>query len=128
MPPSPPPRPLFPGGTARLALVAGLFALAALPGCATGGKPVRHAGLNRDTPRNAYEYMKAMVEATQVAAEWQAFSPGFKRRLSEQVGRTVDVGDYSHARATIASNATKEIKLLLASEFVEEKMLSDDVA
>ena len=99
-----------------------------LVGCATGGKPVRQTGLNRDTPRDTYEYVKAMVEATQVTAEWQAFSPGFKRRLSEQVGRTVDLSDYGRARATIASNATKEMKLVLSSEFVAEKLLSENVA
>lgn len=112
---------------ASAALFGSLFA-SPLGGCATGGKPVRQTGLHRDTPSATYEYLKAMVEATQVAAEWQTFSPGFKRRLSEQVGRTVDLSDYGRARATIASNATKEMKLVLSSDLVGEKMLSENVA
>jgi hypothetical protein len=89
---------------------------------------VREVGLNRATPAATYEYLKAMVGANQVDAEWHSFSPGFKRRLSERAGRNVDVGDYGHARATIASNATKEIAMLLSSELVSEEKLSDSVA
>lgn len=99
-----------------------------LVGCAIRGQPVREVGLNRLTPHATFDYLKAMAAANQVEAEWSTFSPGFKRRLSEQVGRNVDVGDYAQARATIASNSTKEMRLLLDAEFVGEKQLSDEVA
>jgi len=89
--------------------------------------PVRDIGLDRATPRRAYEYLKAMVAANQVEAEWRSFSPGFKRRLSEQAGRTIDLGDYAHARATIASNSTKEIRLILESDVVAERAVTDDL-
>lgn len=113
------------------ALLVGSLGAAApvLTGCASPNRqPITQIGLNRETPKDAYEYLKAMVEASQVEAEWRSFSPGFKRRLSDQVGRNVDIGDYSHARATVASNARKELKLLLESEFVSQQMLSDSVA
>ena len=100
----------------------------ALAGCTVKGEPVRAIGLSRDTPRKTYEYVRAMIGANQVEAEWRSFSPGFKRRLSERVGRNVDIGDYSHARATIAGNDTKQIKMLLESEFVSEEYLSEDLA
>ncbi len=112
----------------RPGLAALLLAALALAGCSVKSDPVRAVGLSRETPRKTYEYMKAMVAAMQVEAEWRTFSPGFKRRLSERVGRNVDVGDYSHARATIAGNDTKEIELLLESEYVSEEFLSEDVA
>lgn len=103
-------------------------AVIALAGCAVRGQPVREVGLNRLSPHATFDYLKAMVAANQVEAEWATFSPGFKRRLSEQVGRNVDVGDYAQARGTIASNSTKEMRLILDAEFVSEKMLSDEVA
>ncbi|MCC7138175.1 MAG: hypothetical protein IT460_07070 [Planctomycetes bacterium] len=109
-----------------VALVAGLVGLAA---CSTPKrKPVDTVGLHRDTPRAAFEYLRAMVAAEQPEAEWRVFSPAFKRRLSEQVGRTVDIGDYVQARSTIATNARKEIQMLLESEVVEEQASSDKVA
>jgi hypothetical protein len=90
-------------------------------------QPVNEIGLDRSSPRKAYEYLKAMVRANQVEAEWRAFSPGFKRRLSEQAGRTIDIGDYAHARATIASNSTRGISLILDSEVLDERRVSDDL-
>src|SRR5262245_36419212 len=121
-PASPPPlHPLarvgVPAARSALALVLAM----ALAGCAVRAQPVREIGLDRSTPRKAYEYLKAMVRANQVEAEWRSFSPAFKRRISERAGRTIDIGDYSHARATIASNATKEIGLILDSEIVDER-------
>ena len=98
-------------------------------GCASPThRPVTQVGLSRETPKDAYEYLKAMIGANQVEAEWRSFSPGFKRRLSEQVGRNVDVGDYSQARATIASNSTKQIQMVLESEYVSDRALSENVA
>jgi hypothetical protein len=91
-------------------------------------QPVREVGLSRDTPKKTYEYLIAMVRANQVDAEWRTFSPGFKQRLAQRAGRNVDVGDYSHARATIASNETKEMRLLLDSEYVGERAVSENQA
>jgi hypothetical protein len=109
----------------RAALVSALL----VAGCATPPhRDVTQVGLHRQTPTGAFAYLKAMVAANQVEAEWHAFSPGFKRRLAEQAGRHVDLADYSHARATIASNSTAEIGMLLQSEVVSEQRLSDDVA
>src|SRR5207249_4728741 len=85
-------------------------------------------GLNRDTPAAAFEYLRAVVAAEQPEAEWKVFSPGFKRRLSQQVGRTVDVADYVQARTTVARNSRAEIQLLLASDVVKSQPLSDRVA
>ncbi len=105
------------------------LAAAAAGGCSTPSRrPVTTVGLSRVTPRGAYEYLKAMVEAEQPEAEWRCFSPGFKRRLATQVGRNVDIGDYVHARSTVATNSRPEMRLLLESEFVSEEMLSDKVA
>lgn len=114
------------------ALRGGLVAAVLLPPLAACSTPkreaVRDASLNRESPRAAYEYLKAMVRAEQPEAEWNAFSPGFKRRLSEQVGRTVDVGDYVQARSTVATNRRKEIQLLLESDVVSEKAAGEKVA
>lgn len=117
----------------RDGLVAAALALTPLTlplaGCATPKREaVRDATLNRETPRAAYDYLKAMVRAEQPEAEWNAFSPAFKRRLSQQVGRTIDVGDYVQARSTVATNKRKEIQLLLESEFVAEKPAGDKVS
>lgn len=124
-----PPQPSVPrhgpsrGWILALALVAG-----GLPACASKPKPVDMATVSRSSPRQAYEYLKTMIAANQTANEWATFSPGFKRRISEQAGRNVDVGDYSLARSTIASNSNKNIQLILESRFVAEKLLSEDVA
>lgn len=119
--PLPPRRPLFP--------VLAIAALVVLPGCARDRKPDRPVGaMDRSTATHAYEWLKAAVAAKQVDLEWRALSPGFKRRLSEQAGRTVDIGDYAHARATFASNSTKEIAMLLSSEVVSERSISPDLA
>jgi hypothetical protein len=69
-----------------------------------------------------------MVAAEQPEAEWKVFSPGFKRRLSQQAGRTVDVADYVQARSTIATNKRREIALLVEADVVREQALSDRVA
>ncbi len=125
----PPPPPFLRRAPAPLLALALALCSAPLGACAgPKARPVTQVGLSRDTPEKAYEYLKAMVAANQVEAEWQAFSPGFKRRLSSQAGRNVDLGDYSMARATIASNSTKELQLLLSSELAGTQMLSDDVA
>jgi hypothetical protein len=109
----------------RLLVTLGLAAASAA--CAVKSQPVNEIGLDRSSPAKAYEYLKTMVRANQVEAEWRAFSPGFKRRLSEQAGRTIDIGDYAHARATIASNSTRGIALILESEVVDERRVSDDL-
>jgi hypothetical protein len=125
-PASPPPlRP--PATVRRLGLLGALGLAATLGACSVKATPVNEIGLDRSSPRRAYEYLKAMVRANQVEAEWRAFSPGFKRRLSEQAGRTIDIGDYAHARATIASNSTHGIAMILDSEVVDEKVVSPDL-
>jgi len=111
------------GRILALALLSGAFAA-----CASKPKPVDMATVSRSTPRQAYEYLKTMIRANQTSNEWATFSPGFKRRISEQAGRNIDVGDYSLARSTIASNSNKNIELILESQFVAEKLLSEDVA
>jgi hypothetical protein len=113
-----------------LALPALALVLApALAGCSTPERrEVTRVGLTRETPSKAYGYLKAMVAAGQVEEEWKCFSPGFKRRLSQQAGRTVDVGDYVQARSTIAGNGTREVRQILESELEGERLLSEDVA
>lgn len=112
----------------RVAVVALGLAAVLAPACATKAKPVDTTRLSKSSPRQAYEYLKTMIAANQHALEWASFSPGFKRRLSEQAGRNVDVGDYTLARSTIASNSNRNIQLILASEYVKDAALSDDVA
>jgi len=115
--------------TLRGGLVAAVLAFSPLAACSTPKREaVRDATLNRESPRAAYEYLKAMVRAEQPEAEWNAFSPAFKRRLSQQVGRTIDVGDYVQARSTVATNKRKELQLLLESEVVGDKAAGGDVA
>lgn len=120
-----------------IALLFGRFVPTALVACALAGGPVGCAGkakpvdttnLSKGSPRQAYEYLKTMIAANQHALEWASFSPGFKRRISEQAGRNVDVGDYALARSTIAGNSNKNIELILASEYVSDRALSADVA
>jgi hypothetical protein len=102
---------------------------AALAACAAPQRrEVNRVGLTRETPREAFAYLKAMVEAGQLEEEWKCFSPAFKRRLSQQAGRTVDVGDYVQARSTIAGNGTREVQQVLESEVEGERMLSENVA
>jgi hypothetical protein len=106
-----------------------LLLAAGLAACAgPQRREVERVGLSRETPAKAYEYLKAMVEAGQVEEEWKCFSPGFKRRLSQQAGRTVDVGDYVQARSTIAGNGTREVRQILESELGGERLLSENVA
>jgi hypothetical protein len=106
--------------------LAGMLVVAA---CATPKrKEVTQVGLNRDTPVATFEYLRAMVAAEQPEAEWKVFSPGFKRRLSQQVGRNVDVADYVQARSTIATNAKSDIRLLLEAEVMQSQTLSARVA
>jgi hypothetical protein len=118
----PPPR--------RLACAALALLLApALAGCsAPQRREVNQVGLSRETPSEAYAYLKTMVAAGQVEEEWKSFSPSFKRRLSQQAGRTVDVGDYVQARSTLAGNGSREVRQILESELGGERLLSEDVA
>jgi hypothetical protein len=127
MPPAPPPPPVPPAPPRLARLLLATLALAASAACSVRAQPIREIGLDRSSPRRAYDYLKAMVRANQVEAEWRSFSPGFKRRLSEQAGRTIDIGDYAHARATIASNSTRGIGLILESEVVDERVISPDL-
>src|SRR5262245_46153613 len=114
----------------RLAVAAVAVSLAAaLAGCATPKRrEVNTVGLNRDTPSATFEYLRSMVAAEQPEAEWKVFSPEFKRRLSQQAGRTVDVADYVQARSTFATNKRKEIALLVEATVVREQAQSDRTA
>lgn len=118
-----------PSRPALACVVLALLLAPALAGCAgPQRREVTRVGLTRETPSKAYEYLKSMVAAGQVEEEWKSFSPSFKRRLSQQAGRTVDVGDYVQARSTIAGNGTREVRQILESELEGERLLSDDVA
>lgn len=121
------PAALLPHRLLPLALVASTL-LCGPVGCAGKAKPVDTTNLSKASPRQAYEYLKTMIAANQHALEWASFSPGFKRRISDQAGRNVDVGDYTLARSTIASNSNKNIKLILESEYLSDRALSSDVA
>lgn len=85
--------------------------------CATP-TPVKEVGLNRETPEATYDYFKAMARNNQWAGEFSVFSPNFKSMLNQQAGRVVDLGDYSTARQTIASNGTSEMQMLLNSQLM----------
>ncbi len=98
-----------------------------LAGCATP-QPVSQVGLNRDTPQATYEYFRAMARANQWAGEWSVFSPHFKQALNQEVGRVVDLGDYTTARQTIAGNGNADMQLLLQSQLVNVRMLAPDRA
>jgi hypothetical protein len=99
-----------------IALASGLvLSLAACGGTPT---PVTQVGLNRDTPEATYEYFKAMVRANQYAAEWSVLSPNAKRQANQLAGRNVDLGDYSTARQTIATNSQGDMAALLNSQLV----------
>ncbi len=71
------------------------------------------AGLSRETPEATYEYFKTMARNNQWANEWAVFSPNFKRMINQEAGRNVDVGDYSTARQTIATNNQADMQMLL---------------
>lgn len=110
-------------GTRRVATA--LLALAApllLGGCFLFNNakptPVNQVNLNRQTPKATYEYFKAMATNNQWAAEWDVFSPNFKRLVNQSVGRNVDSGDYNLARQTLAANNTQEMQMLIGSTWV----------
>lgn len=125
-PSSAPPAPR--AATPLAPLLAGL-AVALLTGCATPKREaVRETGRSRSTPRGTYEYLRDLVKAEQPEMEWATYSPAFKRRLSQQVGRTIDVGDYVQARSTVATNRRKEIQLFLESEFASERADGEDAS
>ena len=98
-----------------------LLATGLLGGCGLFGSPnsarsvERRLTLNRETPEGTYEYFKEMAARGEFGAEWDTFSPNFKRMLNQAVGRNVDVADYNLARQTIATNSQKDMQLLLAS-------------
>lgn len=52
----------------------------------------------KPTPEQTVEALKRAVARGDRAGEWATLSPGFKLRLNEKVGRTVDVGDYEAFR------------------------------
>jgi hypothetical protein len=104
-----------------------LAATAALGGCATPA-PVRMFGLNRDTPAAAYEWFKAAAAANQWAAEWSMFSPNARKQADQLAGRHVDLGDYSTARQTLATNGTADMQALLQSRIEGIQMLSETSA
>jgi hypothetical protein len=111
----------------RARLAAGLLVAALAAGCATPA-PVTQVGLNRDTPEATYEYFKAVARSNQWAAEWSVFSPNFKRKLNQEVGRVVDLSDYVTARQTIATNSQADKQLLLASTLGGVRMVGPDEA
>ena len=103
----------------RLALL--LIAPVLLGGCGLFGTPdsarsvERRLTLNRETPEGTYAYFKEMAARGEFGAEWDTFSPNFKKLLNQAVGRNVDVADYNLARQTIATNSQDDMQLLLSS-------------
>lgn len=73
-----------------------LLAVDAAPAAARGG--ARATAQRYDRPSNCLARFKRAFARNDRQAEWGTLSPGFKRRISGMVGRTVDVGDYSAAR------------------------------
>jgi hypothetical protein len=58
--------------------------------------------ISRDTPKKALERLKNAVRRSNHTEEWRCLSPDFRRRLSRQAGRNVDVADYSMFRKSRA--------------------------
>ncbi len=52
----------------------------------------------RGTPQQTLGRFKRAFARNDRQGEWDALSPGFKRRMSRLAGRTVDVGDYTALR------------------------------
>ena len=71
-----------------------LILIATLQGCAAR----QATEPTRATPSGTVEMFKMHARYGDRSGEWDILSPGFKRRLSAQAGRTVDVADYVHAR------------------------------
>ncbi|MDA1195685.1 MAG: hypothetical protein O2894_10940, partial [Planctomycetota bacterium] len=90
--------------------------------------PVSQVNLNRQNPQATYEYFKAMATNNQWAAEWDVFSPNFKRLLNQSVGRNVDAGDYNLARQTLVANNTPEMQMLIGSTWVSAQQVSPTTA
>ncbi len=64
-----------------------------------GGCSARQATApSRATPSGTVEMFKLKARYGDRSGEWDILSPGFKERLSQQAGRTVDVADYTQAR------------------------------
>ena len=57
---------------------------------------------SRDTVKKALERLKRAVRRSDHAEEWRSLSPDFRRRLSRQAGRNVDVADYAMFRKSRA--------------------------
>ncbi|MDA1194789.1 MAG: hypothetical protein O2894_06360 [Planctomycetota bacterium] len=77
---------------APLALLC-FLALVAAPHVARGQEPTV-----RGKPEETLARFKGAFARNDHQSEWDTLSPGFKRRISAQVGRTVDVGDYTAMR------------------------------
>jgi len=52
----------------------------------------------RASPSGTVEMFKMYARYGDRSGEWDILSPDFKQRLSQQAGRTIDVGDYTQAR------------------------------
>ena len=77
--------------TRRLATI--LLPVLALLFAGAGGEPA-----NRETPMLTLERFKRAFASNDSAGEWDTISPGFKRRMSQRMGRNLDVGDYRAVR------------------------------
>lgn len=125
--------PIRPTGLERLAALPLLLAAPLLlGGCFLFNNarptPVSQVNLNRQTPEATYTYFKTMAQNNQWAAEWDVFSPNFKRLVNQSVGRNVDAGDYNLARQTIAANNTSEMQMLIGSTWVGAQLQGPDRA
>ncbi len=72
-----------------LVLVSSFF----LAACATTSGP-----RTRETPAGTVELFKFFEQKGDRAGQWDILSPDFKRRLSDQAGRNVDLADYEYIR------------------------------
>ena len=102
--------------SARTRLVALILVVAF---CAIGCAARQATAPTRATPSGTVEMFKVKARYGDREGEWDILSPDFKARLSQQVGRNVDVADYTQARDMYRGDA----KVQLA-----EKMLQTAIA
>jgi hypothetical protein len=114
------PRAVRAAATAAFALV--------LVACGGNPQPVSQVGLNRETPEATYQYFKAVARANQYAAEWATFSPNAKRQANQMAGRNVDLGDYTFARQTLATNGNGDMAAFLNSTLVGVQPIGENTA
>ncbi|MGE0192784.1 MAG: hypothetical protein AB7T63_12180 [Planctomycetota bacterium] len=74
----------------------------------------------RSTPDGTVQWFKAQASNKNYANEWDALSPGLKRRLSQSAGRNVDLGDYIFMRNKLQENP----QVRFAEQFIDFASIS----